>query len=604
MAACVSVTAVFRYRHYAVLVTGRTGEASMLGHTLEQKAVWVYRLASAVATLEAFFLFIFGMDLSSAQIWQFFLFGFPAVIVMYLLDRWLIAGYAQPIQLVLAALDNGQPVTPGQASRAWAQALNLPTLTLIRVLTVHAPAVLLPLSLLCLLANRMAGLGLAGWQFIVLWLFWPVTAAPHAIIEYFLIDRVIQPILARLDPLVRQQMAQIRQAATLSEVLRLAAGQQLPLPRIIRTTTAVQLAWMFVFVSLLPMLLLGTSTYLRLAAGRTATIGSWITLLVILSGLVSSAIVALMSSRMHRSMQELLAAMARVQAGDLSGGWSPHSTDEFLDLDHGFNQMLSGLREREQLKDTFGRFVSREVATAVLNGHVPLGGERREVSILFQDIRGFTSLSENLDPADLLQVLNLFFTEVVAAVEAEGGVVKQFTGDGVMALFGAPVAHPDDPERAVRAALRMVGRLGGLNARLSTRRVPPLRIGVGIHTGEVVARRIGPDERVEYGVVGDAVNLASRIEGLTKEVQATVLVSKVTADRLGPQFRRGRVAVLPVKGKAQPVEVVEIVDEGGMQWAAAKTTPLPGEQGSPCSTGLSTDNVSANDRGAVGTRNS
>jgi adenylate cyclase len=200
------------------------------------------------------------------------------------------------------------------------------------------------------------------------------------------------------------------------------------------------------------------------------------------------------------------------------------------------------------------------------------------VSILFQDIRGFTSLSEKLDPADLLQVLNLFFTEVVAAVEAEGGVVKQFTGDGVMALFGAPVAHPDDPERAVRAALRMVGQLGGLNARLHTRQVPPLRIGVGIHTGEVVAGRIGPDERVEYGVVGDAVNLASRIEGLTKEVQATILVSKVTADRLGAQFRRGRAAILPVKGKAQPVEVVEIIDEGELASVAPEPTPLHGER--------------------------
>ncbi|MBI3801515.1 MAG: hypothetical protein HY268_31655 [Deltaproteobacteria bacterium] len=549
----------------------------MLGHTLEQKAVWIYRLASAVATLEAFFLFVFGMDLTPAQIWQFSLFGFPAPIVMYLLDRWLIARYVRPVQPVLTALDADQSVAPPQAVQAWVQALNLPTLTLIRVLTVHAPAVLLPLSLLCLLANWTAGLGLAGWQFIVLWFFWPITAAPHAIIEYFLIDRAMQPILARLDPWVRQQMAQPQPAATLPEVVQLAAGQQLPHPRIIRTTTAVQLAWMFAFVSLLPMLLLGTSTYFRLAAGRTATIGSWITLLVILNGLVSSAIVALLSSRMHNSMQELLAAMARVQAGELSGGWSPHSTDEFLDLDHGFNQMLSGLREREQLKDTFGRFVSREVATAVLNGRVPLGGERREVSILFQDIRGFTSLSEKLDPADLLQVLNLFFTEVVAAVEAEGGVVKQFTGDGVMALFGAPIAHPNDPERAVRAALRMVGQLDGLNARLSTRQVPPLRIGVGIHTGEVVAGRIGPDERVEYGVVGDAVNLASRIEGLTKEVQTTILVSKVTADRLGAQFRRGRAAVLPVKGKAQPVEVVEIIDEGELQGVAPETTPAQGD---------------------------
>lgn len=534
----------------------------MLGHTLEQKAVWIYRLASVVATLEAFFLFIFGMDLTTDQSWQFFRFGLPAVIAMYLLDRWLISRHVRPVQSVLEALDAGQPVEAQTVFQAWVHTLNLPTLTAIRVLTVHAPSVLLPLSLLCFLANRVAGLGLAGWQFIVLWLFWSITAAPHALIEYFLIDRCIRPILARLDLIGRQPMTSPPQAATLLEIVRMVAGQQLLQPRIIRTTTAVQLTWVFVFVSLMPMLLLGASTYLRIRAGSTGTIGVWIALLIVLNGMVSVALVALLSSRMQRSLQELLTEMARVQAGDLSGQWRPHSADEFLDLDHGFNQMLAGLREREQIKDTFGRFVSREVASAVLDGRIPLAGERREVSILFQDIRGFTGLSEKMNPAELLRVLNLFFTEMVAAVEAEDGVVKQFTGDGVMALFGAPVAHPDDPERAVRAALRMVRRLAELNDRLTTFHVPALQIGVGIHTGEVVAGRIGPDERVEYGVVGDAVNLASRIEGLTKEVQATILVSKTTSARLGPQFQLGRAAALPVKGKEQPVEVVEILDDG------------------------------------------
>jgi adenylate cyclase len=128
-----------------------------------------------------------------------------------------------------------------------------------------------------------------------------------------------------------------------------------------------------------------------------------------------------------------------------------------------------------------------------------------------------------------------------------------------MALFGAAVMYPDAPVRAVRAALGLVRRLDGLNARLAIEKVPPLRVGVGIHTGEVVAGRIGPDTRVEYGVVGDPVNVASRIEGLTKEVQATILVSKVTAERLGSEFRLGRIAVLPVKGKQQPVEVVEVL---------------------------------------------
>jgi adenylate cyclase len=531
----------------------------MLGYTLEQKAVWTYRFAAMAASVEAFFLFIFGLDLTTAQTWLFFFFGFPTLFIMYGVDRWLIRHYVRPIQPALDALENGHTPAQDLAYGAWVQALNLPTLTLFRVLTVHAPSVLLPISLSCLVANAVAQLNFAWWQFVVLWFFWPITAAPHAIVEYFLIGRIIRPILVRLDPYVRARVLQPQTAATRWETLRMAAGQDLSEPRIIRTATAVLLGWLFLFVSLMPMVVLGVSTYLKISVGSLSTIGVWISLLVVINAVVSIAIVALLSMRMHRSMQELLEEMARVQAGDLSGQWSPHSTDEFLDLDNGFNQMLMGLREREHIKDTFGRFVSREVADAILTGRVPLAGERREVTILFQDLRGFTAMSENMDPAELLRVLNVFFTEVVAAIEAEGGIVKQFTGDGVMALFGAPVTHADDPARAVRAALGLLERLSELNMRLRDQEVPPLRVGVGIHTGEVVAGRIGPDSRVEYGVVGDPVNLASRIEGLTKELQATILVSRVTAVRLGDEFIFGRSAVFPVKGKQQPVAVVEVL---------------------------------------------
>jgi adenylate cyclase len=233
--------------------------------------------------------------------------------------------------------------------------------------------------------------------------------------------------------------------------------------------------------------------------------------------------------------------------------------DEIGFLSRSFNEMVGGLEEREHIKDTFGRFVSRDVAAAVLDGRVPLEGERREVSILFQDIRGFTALSERLDPATLLRMLNQFFTEVVAAVEAEGGVVKQFTGDGVMALFGAPQTREDHAERAVRAALSIVARLAKLNVAFREQGLPPLEIGVGVHVGEVVAGLIGPDERVEYGVVGEAVNLAARVESLTKEVRAVILVSRNIASRLGPEFRLGRTNELPVKGRSQPVEVVEVL---------------------------------------------
>jgi adenylate cyclase len=221
-------------------------------------------------------------------------------------------------------------------------------------------------------------------------------------------------------------------------------------------------------------------------------------------------------------IQILVTGMQDVLKGQLNKRLTVTRGDEIGFLAQSFNEMVKGLEEKEKIRDTFGRFVSRDVAEAVLSERIPLAGERREVSILFQDIRGFTTLSEKTDPAVLVHILNQFFTEMVAAVEAEGGIVKQFTGDGVMALFGAPISHRDDPERAVRAALGMVERLGNLNTRLSTQGIPPLRIGVGIHTGEVVAGRIGPDERIEYAVVGDPVNLASRIEGLTKELGATI----------------------------------------------------------------------------------
>jgi len=265
-----------------------------------------------------------------------------------------------------------------------------------------------------------------------------------------------------------------------------------------------------------------------------------------------------------KPVRALVGAMRRVLRGDLQHRAQIERGDEIGFLARSFNEMVAGLQEREHIKNTFGRFVSRDVAEAVLDGRVPLGGERLEVSILFQDIRGFTALSEKLDPATLLRVLNQLFTEVVAAVEAEGGMVKQFTGDGVMALFGAPQPRTDHCERAVRAALGIVSRLENVNIPLRSQGVPTLQIGVGLHTGVVVAGLIGPDERVEYGVVGEPVNLASRVEGLTRDLAATIFVSKDIAVRLGPQFLLGRAALLPVKGRAQPVEVVEVLAHSGV----------------------------------------
>jgi adenylate cyclase len=301
------------------------------------------------------------------------------------------------------------------------------------------------------------------------------------------------------------------------------------------------------------------------ALGPLAELPQWVATLGAAALLGALLVGGMIAAGIAAPLQTLVAAMGRVLGGDFAQRLQVRREDEIGFLARSFNEMVAGLEERERIKETFGRFVSRDVAAAVLSGAVPLGGERREVTILFQDVRGFTGIAERTEPPMLVTIVNRLFTAMVAAVESQGGIIRVFTGDGVMALFGAPVVHDDDPARAVRAGLDMVARLPALNAQLQAEGLPPLRIGVGIHTGDVVVGRMGPDQRSEYNVVGDAANLASRIEGLTKEMHAAVLISAATAARLGPEFLLGRRAVLPVKGKDRPVEVVEVLGVAGAQ---------------------------------------
>jgi adenylate cyclase len=178
---------------------------------------------------------------------------------------------------------------------------------------------------------------------------------------------------------------------------------------------------------------------------------------------------------------------------------------------------------------------------------------------LFSDIRGFTTLSEKMDPQHLVALLNEYFTEMVNIVMDEGGVVDKYIGDAIMAVFGAPVAKPEDAANAVRAAVRMRIALRELNTRLAGRGLPPLRTGIGIHTGVVVAGNIGSERRMEYTVIGDAVNLASRLESSTKEVGADVLISEDTYELTKSTIEARAMREITVKGRNQPVMTYEVV---------------------------------------------
>ena len=233
--------------------------------------------------------------------------------------------------------------------------------------------------------------------------------------------------------------------------------------------------------------------------------------------------------------------------------------DELEDLAEGFNRMVDGLKERDHLKTTMGKYMTASVMTHLLGGRVHLGGETLNVTILFSDIRSFTTISEKMNAQELVGLLNEYFTEMVGIVMDADGVVDKYIGDAIMAVFGAPVPKSDDPVRAVTAAVRMRQALQNLNVRLAARGAPPLRTGIGIHTGEVVAGNIGSERRMEYTVIGDAVNLASRLESNTKELGVSVLISEDTWALVKHAVVARPVKEITVKGRKQTVMTYQVL---------------------------------------------
>jgi adenylate cyclase len=258
-------------------------------------------------------------------------------------------------------------------------------------------------------------------------------------------------------------------------------------------------------------------------------------------------------------LRELEGSMARVARGDLEARAAVLSNDEIGSVTEGFNRMLTGLKERDFVKDAFGKYVTREIRDEILSGRVGLEGEQREVTILFADLRDFTPWVEATEPREVVRELNRYFVEMEAALRRHGGLVLQFIGDEIEAVFGAPVPAADHAQRAVRAALDMRAGLEKFNGSRAAAGKPPLRHGVGVHTGTVLAGSIGGAERLSYALVGDAVNLASRIQDLTKTAGADILISATTRAGLDGTVALTALPAARVKGRAAEVEVFAVV---------------------------------------------
>ena len=280
-----------------------------------------------------------------------------------------------------------------------------------------------------------------------------------------------------------------------------------------------------------------------------------ITAFMVILGVGGAVVLATL---LARPIYRLMDATDAVAQGDFSVSVPVTSRDELGVLTESFNRMARSLREKEMIKRAFTRYVAREVVEEVLKDpeHAMLTGERREATVLFCDIRGFTALAERLTPEQVVGLLNEFYTLMIETVFKHDGTLDKFLGDAVMAVFGAPIAHPDHAARAVMTALDMRRAVGELAARRRAAGLDPFEVGIGVSLGEVVAGTVGTEERMEYTVIGDSVNVASRLQDRAKP--GSILLSRRTYEAVSDLVDAKSLGAMKVKGKEEEVEVYEV----------------------------------------------
>jgi class 3 adenylate cyclase len=222
---------------------------------------------------------------------------------------------------------------------------------------------------------------------------------------------------------------------------------------------------------------------------------------------------------------------------------------------------LEKKRLRDQQRELFRKFATAEVAEELLSTGFALGGTHVDATVMFSDIRSFTSLAESRPPAETIELLNSYYTLMFDAIGGQGGIVNQMLGDGLMALFGAPLPRADHAERAVRAALEMLELVAGFNRDQAAQGKPEIRIGIGIASGHVIAGYTGTQRRVTYTCVGDTVNLAAHLEAHTKVVGQPILIDEHTRAALGDAIRVEDHGPVQFKTRAKPVRVYSVVPE-------------------------------------------
>jgi adenylate cyclase len=268
-------------------------------------------------------------------------------------------------------------------------------------------------------------------------------------------------------------------------------------------------------------------------------VGIWVTFLV--SGILT------------RSISGMVPALKAVREGRFDTTVRVTSNDELGYAGDVINEMTAGLREREFIKEAFGKYVSREIRDEILAQRIPLDGELKMVTVLFADLRNFTPLVERTSPKAVVQIINSYFEEMEKIIAAHRGLILQFIGDEIEAVFGAPIAMENHPDMALQAAMAMHHQLDKVNRSLMQDGQPVLSHGIGIHTGEVVAANIGSPQRLSYALVGDTVNVAARLQDLNKQFNTHIIASGVTMARVTGDYPLQALPATHIKGKSKEI---------------------------------------------------
>ncbi|MDQ7784305.1 MAG: adenylate/guanylate cyclase domain-containing protein [Desulfomonilaceae bacterium] len=279
--------------------------------------------------------------------------------------------------------------------------------------------------------------------------------------------------------------------------------------------------------------------------GFTAVYGFWLA--------------TLFSRNLSEPTREIMDVAEKIRAGDYGAQAEVVANDEIGFLGDRVNEMARGLAEREKIREVFNLFTSPEIARQILSDGTAGVGETRVVTLLFADLRGFTRMAEILPPDLVVKSVNRYFSEMSAAIVEHGGIVLQYVGDEIEAVFGAPMDDPDHADKAVAASLEMRSRLAALNDERSLEGLEPLRHGVGVHTGKALAGIVGSKYKISYAMVGDTVNMASRIQEMNKELNSDILISEQTYRALKVPREVSNPFTVSVKGKTQAFNVYRLL---------------------------------------------